>query len=338
MQHRYSRTPHLQAAICKLQSLYDPLSSAFVPLVDGLARHRIICRGATQHEARIGGITINYYQRLLWGPPAPHTPWRRNMPMLLIHGIGDSALTWALVLRRLALGHDVYALDLPGHGLSGLPPGRRYATLDEHTATVVGFVRQVIGRPALLVGNSLGGMLAVRAAWCAPELIRGLVLLNPGGAPLQGRAAYDAFFAKIADPRLRTAYRVGGELFGAVPRPLLLLILRSLQHMFQRPVILEAYRASDDRVLLTAEQLRRLPVPAALIWGLRDRFLPEGSLAFFDEHLPGAPKLLLPRCGHLPQRECPLSVVRFVRAFASSLDTRHPGGGAEAMPSRPFAS
>lgn len=310
----------LQAAIYNLRSLYDPFSSGFVPLVDGLARRRIISRGATQHEVRVGGVTLNYYQRLLWGrSPHEQAPWRRNLPILLVHGIGDSALTWAIILRRLARGHDVYAMDLLGHGLSGLPAGRAYATLDEHLAALEGFVRQVICRPALVVGNSLGGMLAARLAHEAPAWTSGVVLLNPGGAPLQGRASYDAFFAKISDPSLTTAYRVSGEMFGAVPRLLLLPILRSLQRMFQRPVILDAYGASDDSVFLSAEHLRELPVPAGLIWGLRDHFLPDGSLEFFDQNLPGAPKLLLDHCGHLPQRERPRSVIRFVREFASKL-------------------
>jgi pimeloyl-ACP methyl ester carboxylesterase len=314
------RAPYnLQSAIYNLQSLYDPFSSAFVPLVDGMARHRIIARGATQHETRVGGVTLNYYQRLLWGPPPPHPAPERNMPILLLHGIGDSALTWALVLRRLARGHDVYAVDLMGHGLSGLPAGRTYATLDEHLEALAGFVRQVIARPALVVGNSLGGMLAVRLAHAAPEWTRGVVLLNPGGAPLQGRVSYDAFFAKISDPRLTTAYRVSGEMFGVVPRLLLLPILRSLQRMFQRPVILEAYGASDDLVFLAEAHLRCLPVPAALLWGLRDQFLPAGSLEFFRQNLPNAPTRLLEHCGHLPQRERPLSVVRFARDFASKL-------------------
>jgi pimeloyl-ACP methyl ester carboxylesterase len=315
------RRRNLQSAIYSLQSLYDPFSSVVVTLIDGLARHRIISRGATQHEVRVGGVTINYYQRLLWGPPPPGS-WHRNLPIVLVHGIGDSALTWALVMRRLARGHDVYALDLLGHGLSGLPTGRTYATIEEQAATVEGFIRQVVGRPALVVGNSLGGMLAVRVAWSASELVRGVVLLDPGGAPLQGRASYDAFFAKISDSSLATAYRVSGEIIGSVPRIALVPVLRSLQRMFQRPVILDAYGASDDSVFLSAESLRRLPVPGALIWGVRDHFLPEGSFAFFDENMSDVPKLLLRRCGHLPQRERPLSVIRFVRSFIADLEAQ----------------
>jgi pimeloyl-ACP methyl ester carboxylesterase len=243
----------------------------------------------------------------------------RNIPLLLVHGIGDSALTWAVVLRRLARGHDVYAVDLLGHGLSGLPCGRAYASLGEHLEILETFVREVIGRPALVVGNSLGGMLALRLALAAPEWTRGVVLLNPGGAPLGGRAAYDAFFAKISDQSLSTAYRVSGEMFGAVPRLLLLPILRSLQRMFQRPVILDAYGASDDSVFLSADEMRALAVPAGLVWGMRDHFLPEGSFEFFYSNLPRATRLLLDHCGHLPQRERPRSVIRFVRSFAAAL-------------------
>jgi hypothetical protein len=58
-------------------------------------------------------------------------------------------------------------------------------------------------------------------------------------------------------------------------------------------------------------------IGAALIWGLGDHFLPAGSLEFFRANLPDAPTLLLKRCGHLPQRERPLPVLRFIRRFAA---------------------
>jgi pimeloyl-ACP methyl ester carboxylesterase len=78
-----------------------------------------------------------------------------------------------------------------------------------------------------------------------------------------------------------------------------------------------ATAAEDD--LLKPDELRRLPVPAGLVWGLRDTFLPRGSLEFFRENLAGAPTLLLTRCGHLPQRERPIAVARFIRRFAEGL-------------------
>lgn len=301
-------------------SLYDPFSAVVVPLADGMTRQRLLRRGVQQREAVVGGVGVNYYRRYLWGKPVRH--WRtmpRNMPILLVHGIGDSALTWALIMRRLAREHDVYAVDLLGHGSSALPGGRSYATIEEYREMLEGFIREVIRRPALIVGNSLGGMLAVRVANSSPELVRGIAMLNPGGAPLLGRESYDRFFAKISDNSLVTAYRVSGEMIGVVPRPMLILGLRSIQRLFQRPAILDAYAMADERIFLSIDELHRLRVPAALIWGTRDRFLPEGSLEFWLTALPHAPKLLLRYCGHLPQRERPAAVGNWLRRFANGL-------------------
>ncbi len=305
-------------------SLFNPISRAVVPLIDGIARRRLFHDGATQHETQLNGITINYYHQAPQQPAAgSHAA---GVPLLLVHGIADSALTWSLVVRSLACDHDVYVLDLPGYGLSGLPAGRSFATLDEMREVLALFLHQVIGRPALIVGNSMGGWLAAKLAWEEPEQVHGVVLINAGGAPLQGRSSWEPFAEMIALPDLRTTWLTFRQMFGiiprpllylAIPRPLLYLGLRGFQDMFQRRVVREFVAAlvasmqEDD--LLRAADLRQLPVPAALIWGLADRFLPQGSREFFQSNLPAAPTLLLPRCGHLPQRERPHEVIQFIR-------------------------
>ena len=116
-------------------------------------------------------------------------------------------------------------------------------------------------------------------------------------------------------------------MFGGVPAPLLYLGQRGLQQLFHRKVVrafvadMTATTAAEDD-LLKPDDLRRLPVPAGLVWGLSDRFLPHGSLEFFRENLPDAPTLLLRRCGHLPQRERPIAVARFVRQFTAQVAAR----------------
>jgi pimeloyl-ACP methyl ester carboxylesterase len=171
----------------------------------------------------------------------------------------------------------------------------------------------------------MGGWLAVKLAWAAPDLTRGIMLLDAGGAPLKGRESWMPFGTTIGIRDMRTARLVFRQMFGGVPAPLLYLGQHSLQEMFQRHVVSEfvaslvAVERPED-VLLRPDDLRRLPVPAALLWGLNDRFLPAGSLEFFRENLPGAPTLLLKRCGHLPQRERPISVTRFIRRFATQLE------------------
>jgi pimeloyl-ACP methyl ester carboxylesterase len=310
---RHSRFLHSQFTL--LNALLDPLSSASIPLVYGLARQRMLRGGAEERQVQLAGVLLNYFQQ----SPKRHAP--AQPPILLIHGIADNALTWTVVMGQLARERTVYAVDLPGYGRSTTPAGHRFATLDEMCTILVAFIREVIGAPALVVGNSMGGWLAVKLAWAAPELIGGIVLLDAGGAPLRGRESWEPFGDLIAVRDLKASRQIFRQMFGV--GPLLYLGQRGLQQLFQRQIVrefvasLSAAAAPEDE-LLKAEDLRQLPVPAALIWGLSDTFLPRGSLEFFRENLPGAPALLLRRCGHLPQVERPLAVTRFVRQFATA--------------------
>jgi pimeloyl-ACP methyl ester carboxylesterase len=300
--------------------LSAPLSRAMVPLLNGLGRRHLLQGGAEQREVRLNNMAISYYMK----HPRPAAAGSA-LPILLIHGIADGALTWSFVLGPLARTHPVYAIDLPGYGYSGLAAGCSHATLDEMCAMLVLFLREVIGRPTLVVGNSMGGWLAVKLGWVAPELVGGVMLLNAGGAPLSGIDSWLPFAEAIDIRDVRMARQVFRQMFGAIPAPLLYLGQHSLQAMFQRQVVrefvadLKSKAAMPDDVLLKPGDLRNLPVPAALIWGLGDHFLPTGSLEFFRANMPAAPTLLLKRCGHLPQRERPLPVLRFIKHFAAQL-------------------
>jgi pimeloyl-ACP methyl ester carboxylesterase len=309
-----------KATFERMLTISAPFSRALVPLINGLGRRHILQGGAEQREALLNGMTINYYVK-----HPPRTAAVADMPILLIHGIADGALTWSFVLGPLARTHPTYAIDLPGYGYSSLPAGRGHATLDEMCDMLVLFLRQVIGRPTLVVGNSMGGWLAVKLGWAVPDLVRGVVLLDAGGAPLSGIDSWLPFAEAIDIRDMRMARQIFRQMFGAIPAPRLYLGQHSLQETFQRQVVrefvadLKSKAAMPEDILLKAGDLRNLPVPAALIWGLGDHFLPAGSLEFFRANMPDVPTLLLKRCGHLPQRERPLAVLRFIRRFAAQL-------------------
>ncbi|HNP70629.1 MAG TPA: alpha/beta fold hydrolase [Kouleothrix sp.] len=307
----------LITGIERVLALGAPMSRATLPLINGLARRRLVYNGVAQRETRIDGIPINYYYK------APAQPAPGTFPLLLIHGIADNALTWSFIHAALARKYPVYAVDLPGYGFSGLPAGRAYLTLDEMCGVLDTFLRREIGQPALVVGNSMGGWLAVKLAWSAPSLLRGLVLVDAGGAPLQGRDSWVPFGETIGIPDMKTARLVFRQMFGGIPAPMLYVGQHSLQELFQRRVVREFVAnmmdADPAKELLHPAELRNLPVPAGLIWGMNDRFLPRGSLEFFRENLPEAPAMLLRRCGHLPQRERPVAVLHFLRMFAARL-------------------
>ncbi|CAI5463850.1 unnamed protein product [Closterium sp. Yama58-4] len=115
-------------------------------------------------------------------------------PVLLIHGFGASVYHWRYNIPALAAsGRPVYAIDLIGFGWSD-------RALIQYSAAmwadqVSSFIRDVIGRPAVLVGNSVGGYVTLTTAANHPDVVAGTVLVNaagkfseapPGTAPLSG--------------------------------------------------------------------------------------------------------------------------------------------------------
>ena len=100
---------------------------------------------------------------------------------VLVHGLGGSQLNWELFAPMLTPAGRVLALDLPGFGLS--EPGERPATVPANVRVLDRFLHQVARGPVVLVGNSMGGMIAILLAARSPENVTGLVLLDPALPP-----------------------------------------------------------------------------------------------------------------------------------------------------------
>src|SRR5262245_34535724 len=103
-------------------------------------------------------------------------------------------------MTAFAADWRVYALDLRGHGRSGRAPGA-YRAVD-YAADVVAFLRRRVGQPAVVVGHSLGAIVAIAVAADAPEAVRAVVLEDP---PL--RAYDDQDMADRPKPPEFTAWR-----------------------------------------------------------------------------------------------------------------------------------
>jgi pimeloyl-ACP methyl ester carboxylesterase len=322
-----------------MYQLIDPLSRVIAPLSDGLLRHGLLQLGIQERYINLAGVSIHYYYRSD-GMARKHSMPRQALsvakrmvlrqrtascatPIVFVHGLGDNALTWALVLELLAPGREVFAIDLPGYGFSGLPKGQVSASLDQICAVMEQFLRVVVGRPALVVGNSLGGWLTVRVAQRVPELMSEIMLVNAGGAYLDGRSSWEAFRDVVGVADLKTTRLAIRQVVGLVPAALIYLGQRGIQERFQREVVRSFVEQADEHDFLRPEELTLLQTPVSLIWGLQDRFLPQGSLEFFQHNLPNAPVLAIRRCGHLPQRERPLLLARYIDQRAEQLAVAH---------------
>lgn len=125
-------------------------------------------------------------------------------PLLLVHGLAGSAVDWRDVAPALAAHHHVVALDLPGFGRS--PHGPRRASISRYQHVVAQVAAHVGGgRPVVLVGNSMGGLVAMLVAARNPQRVAALVLVDPALPRRRGGWAgflVAAAFVLVATPVL----------------------------------------------------------------------------------------------------------------------------------------
>ncbi len=120
----------------------------------------------TERTAIINGVRLNYAE----GPPS-------GPPLLLLPGQSFSWHSYQKVIPRLTPRYHVFALDLRGHGKSEHTPGRYSFTIVGQDVTA--FLAQVVRQPAIVSGNSSGGIFAIWAAANRPELVRAVLAEDP---------------------------------------------------------------------------------------------------------------------------------------------------------------
>ena len=264
--------------------------------------------------------------------------------MVLVHGLGGSHLNWSLCAPELARRGPVWALDLPGFGAS--EPAGRSATVSANAAVLVRFVREVVGAPAIVVGNSMGGMVGILAVAGAPDIASRLMLVDPS-LPLAGPASLDPavglpiLFAAMA-PRVgarsmaarrnwlgsRTTVEQTLRLVGVEP-------LALPPELLERSVALVESRCDGRgmdqafveaaRSLVAVNALRSrywaamaaIAVPVLLLHGERDRLVTLASARQAANRNPSWRFEVWPGVGHVPQLQVP---DRFVRLVLDWLD------------------
>ncbi|XP_024014717.1 uncharacterized protein LOC18022825 isoform X1 [Eutrema salsugineum] len=157
-----------------------------------------------------GEYSINYFVK---SSPEEVTP--ASQTLLLVHGFGASIPHWRrhciykkkklnFILRNinaLSKNHTVYAIDLLGFGDSEKPPGFSY-TMESWAELILNFLEEVVQKPTILIGNSVGSLACVIAASeSKQDLVKGLVLLNCAGG-MNNKAVFDDWRIKLLMPLL----------------------------------------------------------------------------------------------------------------------------------------
>jgi pimeloyl-ACP methyl ester carboxylesterase len=261
-------------------------------------------------------------------------------PLVFVHGLGGSHLNWVLVAPSLAQGRRAYALDLRGFGLT--PGWPRNTSILANVALVDHFLRTVVGGPAVLVGNSMGGLISATRAAQAGGTIAGLVLVDPALPPVSRRPdlAVAAMFATYAVPGLgefamrmtqsrstpeMVVQRVIDLCFADPSRvdPVMLAVAVELVRG-RKPIPgkEESFlRATRSLVWTLARadrhqaMLRRIDVPVLLINGEADRLVPIAAAKRAAAANPAWDTVFLPGVGHTPQLEVPGLVVDAVTSW-----------------------
>jgi pimeloyl-ACP methyl ester carboxylesterase len=238
-------------------------------------------------------------------------------PVLALHGLGGTKASFLPTLADLAASHRVVALDLPGFGESAKPIGAPYDARFMARSVVAAMDGLDIDS-AHLVGNSMGGRVALEAGMSHPDRVERLALLCPAVAWLRDRRY--AGIVRLLRPEL--------GLLQVTPRPVVEGLVRRLVpgatngwaaagvdeflRSYLTPRGRAAFYAAARNIYLDEPdgddgfwtRLSALERDCLFIWGARDGLVPAAFRRHVEERLPRAEHLVLP-CGHVPQVEAP---------------------------------
>ena len=226
--------------------------------------------------------------------------------LVLLHGAGDQAAAWSLVAPNLLPGRTLVIPDLAGHGDSAPEAGPL------PVETLLAGLSAVLDEAApkervTIVGNSLGAWLATVWAKEHPERVERIVLVN--GGPLKHVAEGLTLQPKDRAEARKTieALRDPGSI--RVPDFVLDDVIREAA---KGPIARIAAASEGMEKLVLDGHLGEVTVPVEIVWGASDRMLPLSYAERMRDEIPRARLTELPRCGHVPQQECPAAFAEVV--------------------------
>jgi len=253
--------------------------------------------------------------------------------LLLIHGMAGSSATWRAVIPRLSKKYRVVAPDLLGHGESAKPRG------DYSLGVFAVWLRDLLGElsigRATVIGQSLGGGVAMQFTYQHRDYCERLVLISSGGLGpdlswtlrILSAPGVEVVLPVVApEPVLNVGNKLGSWLTSAgihSPRAVeMWSAYSSLSDRQTRQAFLRTLRSVVDYRGQAVSAVNRLHLssglPTLLIWGDRDRIIPVAHGYAAHDALPGSRLEVLAGVGHFPQVESPTAVVDILDDFIAT--------------------
>lgn len=276
---------------------------------------------------------IGHQRELIWRGWQTRYSYRKaeqyqvnRPPLILIHGFGASIEHWRNNIPFLSRHYSVYALDLLGFGASR--KARTNYTIDLWVEQLHDFWQNIVGQPAILIGNSIGSLVCMNAAAKYPEMVKGIVMIS-----LPDVSVRQELMPKLIQPLVTTLENLVASPF----------LVKTLLKFLRQPTVINRWAkvAYEDETALNEELVQILSTPAydegaehtfyslfqgvrkpnfaiaakdilphlqlpmLLIWGLQDRIVPASLARIFVQLNPSIELIELPGVGHCPHDEKP---------------------------------
>lgn len=251
-----------------------------------------------------------------------------GFPVVFVHGLGAWSYSWRNNLEATAkLGYRVIALDLKGFGLTQKPEpitDEDYSVADQ-ARFLKRFLEALWIPKADIVGNSMGGSIALYFAATYPEATSRIVLVDPAcykqrfpfllwmtKAPILGRVSEWFMGKSSAKMVLKQVYadpkKVTDEMIEAYAMPLSLDGGKRAFRMAAKRLVPKDY----ERVIAAYKEIQ---APALVVWGEKDRWISPKMGQRLSKDLPYAKLAILKDCGHMPMEECPEKFNKLLASF-----------------------
>jgi pimeloyl-ACP methyl ester carboxylesterase len=262
--------------------------------------------------------------------------------VLLLHGLGGTRASLFQTAGALSQRYRVHAPDLPGFGSSGKPARGAY-NARWFAEAMLGMMDELNIAKAHIVGNSMGGRIALEMGMIAPERVRGLGLLCPAVAWV--RRDFHPLVRMLRPefgllPHGFSRSTVSSQFWSMFCDRDLLdpatadLMVDEFRRIYQSPGARLAFLASARNIYLEPPfgrrgfypRLSELAPPALFVWGTHDGLIPAGFSRHVAKWLPTAEQVTLEHCGHVPQVERPVQTNELLLDFFARVEALGRGG------------